>query len=966
MVLGNAKRSMERATYTPIERSADRTPEHAPALRRALDKHAFAASLAVTEAELKAVARQLEKSESPSSDESALGALSQLVLDPDGTRPGGVDLSALPSFADIEPGALLRIADQVAAIRRDEVKAVDELLRAVAVPNRGSEPEVDPWDHSIPDGFEELAQSIRSLPPGSVVAARSRTQEVDDDLRPDRAGDDTHGRSGDAQAVAVVPERHAPARPQTMAEPTVEQLVRLLPQAADRSAVMNLAYRNGIDVTQLTVTEFTKSASLSAQAATIGAKAFEKRMSVEPVGMLHLERVEFAPDGIERGELIHSVPLAPAEQVNITHREWSNTSNEFETIVTDFLESFSEEGVAEKSDLSQTSSSQDAHNSAFNLGVTASGGYGPVNITASAGYNVADSSSNSMQSARNSSSTITRKASARAKKEHKISFRVASAAGTADEAVQLIRNPFDDRAVRVDYYQFARKWQVDLLRYGVRLTYDLVVPEPGSDILSRVVELQALRSAMRQGFGDPAATLPWARFDLTPAQIQRTNYQTLAAQYGASIDPPPSLTDKIVRAFSRTWPNKDASQNSETTEFNVDVPDGYLVSSLAWQWRRWAWTSEPWHFNIDTDLNTWLGARGHLAIMVGTKFVSTFDLNMSVTAVLRPEVFAAWQMRAWGTLRDAAQARYEENRALLRDRLTELESELGAQDALSLRKLEREEVMKNVMRWLFGPGFTFNPPGMPPNLYNSANSVGSASWWASMLARGEVVKFLHQAIEWENMLYMLYPYFWSHTSRWELKKYLDYPDFLHAAFLKSGSARVVLPVRPGFEKDFVSFVETGSTTGLPNGHPYLTVAEEMQAFARTNYPGIRSANPEQDARPQLTPLQRKAWDDMQKILTALDAYKATNGAYPTTSEGLATLPAGLPTNDPWGNPWMYRCPGQIDTLELASYGADGTSGGVDDDADITSWATASLIGRWYEYTPTSALDIGFDEALPSE
>jgi hypothetical protein len=965
MALDNAKRSMERATYTPIERRPSPDAQQPPPERRALEKHAFAASLAVTRAEIAAVGRLSHEPESRSRDASALAAFAALAPGEDGDRASGVDLAAVPDFADVEPEALVRIADRVGDVRRDEIGRVDELLRSVQAAYVAPEPVPEPAVHEVPAGFEVLAHPIRGLPPGAIVAARAEERDADDAERPPDAAGDTRGRIAAGEAVLVVPE--APEPPvQALPEPTVDQLVRLLPHPADQRAVLDLAHRNGLDVTQLSVAQFTKSALLSANLTATASKAFAQHMSVEPIGMLHLERLEFAPDGIERSELVHSVPLAPAEQVNITHREWSNTSNEFESIVTDYLESFSEEGVTEKHDLSQTANSQDSHNSAFNLGVTASGGYGPVNITASVGYNVADSSSNSAQTARNTSNTITRKASARAKKEHKVSFRVASAAGTADETVQLITNPYKDRAVRVDYYQFARKWQVDLLRYGVRLTYDLVIPEPGSDVLNRIVELQALRAAMRQGFGDPAATLPWARFDLTPGQILRTNYQTLAAQYGASIDPPPAASQKIVRAFSRTWPNKDASQHSETTEFALDVPEGYLVSSLTWQTLRWAWTSEAWHFNIDTNLNTWIGAGGHLSVMVGTRYVSTFDLNMSVTVTLRSETLEAWQMRAWGALRDAAQARYEQNRVLLRDRLAELESELGAQDALSLRKLEREEVMKNVMRWLFGPGFTFTPPGMPANLYNLANSVGSSYWWTIMLARGEQVKFLHQAIEWENMLYILYPYFWSHTSRWELKKYLNHPDFLHAAFLKSGSARVVLTVRPGYEREFVSFVETGSTSGLPGGHPYLTLAEEMQAFSRTNYPGIRSANPEQNARPLLTPLQRKAWDDMQRILSALENYKQANGDYPTTAQGLAALPAGMPANDPWGNPWVYRSPGQIDAVELASYGADGTLGGTGEDADLTSWATASLIGRWYEYTPTSALDIAFDEALPGE
>ena len=124
-------------------------------------------------------------------------------------------------------------------------------------------------------------------------------------------------------------------------------------------------------------------------------------------------------------------------------------------------------------------------------------------------------------------------------------------------------------------------------------------------------------------------------------------------------------------------------------------------------------------------------------------------------------------------------------------------------------------------------------PAIPPNLYGSNQSVINDAIWGAVLAQGEIIKFLHHAIEWENMLYFLYPYFWSHTTRWEFKKYLDHPDFMHRAFLKSGSARVVLTIRPGFERDFVSFLETGAFDGLPAGHPYLTIAEEMEAFAKT-------------------------------------------------------------------------------------------------------------------------------------
>src|SRR5206468_1518598 len=105
--------------------------------------------------------------------------------------------------------------------------------------------------------------------------------------------------------------------------------------------------------------------------------------------------------------------------------------------------------------------------------------------------------------------------------------------------------------------------------------------------------------------------------------------------------------------------------------------------------------------------------------------------------------------------------------------------------------------------------------------------VVSKAVWSKVLAQGEIIKFLHHAIEWENMLYILYPYFWSYTTHWEFKKYLDHPDFIHRAFLRAGSARVVLTIRPGFETDFVSFLETGKFDPLPSSHPYMTIAQEM-------------------------------------------------------------------------------------------------------------------------------------------
>ncbi|MBI3897488.1 MAG: type II secretion system protein GspG [Gammaproteobacteria bacterium] len=141
----------------------------------------------------------------------------------------------------------------------------------------------------------------------------------------------------------------------------------------------------------------------------------------------------------------------------------------------------------------------------------------------------------------------------------------------------------------------------------------------------------------------------------------------------------------------------------------------------------------------------------------------------------------------------------------------------------------------------------------------------------------------------------------------------------------------------------------------------------MEAYAKTNYPGIQPANPIENARPLLTPLQRRTWEQMQQVIGWIESYMNDHGAYPTTAQGLAVLSTygTVPAADPWGNAYVYRSPGRVNDYDLVSLGADGAEGGTGENADIVSWAEASLIGQWYEYTPTSALDIAFNEILPS-
>lgn len=88
--------------------------------------------------------------------------------------------------------------------------------------------------------------------------------------------------------------------------------------------------------------------------------------------------------------------------------------------------------------------------------------------------------------------------------------------------------------------------------------------------------------------------------------------------------------------------------------------------------------------------------------------------------------------------------------------------------------------------------------------------------------------------------------------------------------------------------------------------------------------------------------QVKAEMQIESISQALEMYRLEKGKYPTGEQGLkALVPAYLPKvpNDPWGNPYVYRQPGEHGEFDLSSLGADNERGGSGGDKDVNSWET---------------------------
>jgi general secretion pathway protein G len=99
-----------------------------------------------------------------------------------------------------------------------------------------------------------------------------------------------------------------------------------------------------------------------------------------------------------------------------------------------------------------------------------------------------------------------------------------------------------------------------------------------------------------------------------------------------------------------------------------------------------------------------------------------------------------------------------------------------------------------------------------------------------------------------------------------------------------------------------------------------------------------------------------AKSQIESLGLALNSYRLDNDAYPSTEQGLEALRT-MPTvgeipknwrgpyltrvvpNDPWGRPYVFTSPGTENpkSYDLYTLGKDGVPGGMDEDADVTSW-----------------------------
>lgn len=213
----------------------------------------------------------------------------------------------------------------------------------------------------------------------------------------------------------------------------------------------------------------------------------------------------------------------------------------------------------------------------------------------------------------------------------------------------------------------------------------------------------------------------------------------------------------------------------------------------------------------------------------------TGNVGIDLKCELTQQAKAAWVQGVYDTLRAAHDTWLREWRA--EQAMAGNPATLAERSPARNADMMQDEVRRHVVAWLLGEspfqGRKAVPdppdPAAAPVEDNTPDIDVSAA-----LGSANTIQFLEQALEWSNLAWVAYPYYWADRKRWSDLMDLETVDPALGDFLRAGSIRVVVPARPGFSTAVLHWLTFrqpwlgGSCAPVPGQSMYVAVAREIQ------------------------------------------------------------------------------------------------------------------------------------------
>jgi len=415
-----------------------------------------------------------------------------------------------------------------------------------------------------------------------------------------------------------------------------------------------------------------------------------------------------------------------------------------------------------------------------------------------------------------------------------------------------------------------------VVNYGKRLMYEFMIPEPAhfykKAIIKQVEEEQPIPETDVVDITPPdAPTKMDSDEPLTATDITTDNYQYYASKYNVNITP---LGESPIYEPGSASPMQSPNKNEFNNPFTLIVPMNYEAvevesnSSMDYVFGK---LEHNTYFklvvgnktmNLDGDppfkgngdnldkVKTFIfdikPLSTSIPVNVSGKNIKNYSISFTLKCQLKQSVVEGWQVETYNAIMDA----YNQQMMAYETQMLQESLDNGSEEekektikfsqqfnrTLEIRELKRIAIEMITKPFNIEIGKSFYAPAAECDTVK----IPGVTQTKTLDSYASHVKFFEQAFDWEIMSYLFYAYFWAKKCKWiELFQSKNSKDQLFQNFLQSGMARMIVPVRLGFEKAVIYYMETGEIwngSGLvldSDDDLYLSLVEEMQTTEGT-------------------------------------------------------------------------------------------------------------------------------------
>lgn len=581
------------------------------------------------------------------------------------------------------------------------------------------------------------------------------------------------------------------------------------------------------------------------------------------VGVADLLVVKQQIKRYEGGEIAHIENVLAGEGKVRTHRQLNRTEEVISTLKEQEREKQTELETTERFELNRETSRTQTTDQKIGFGLSLSGKYGP-SVEFDSKLDVSDQTTeeNSLKSSVTYAKDIVERSKERILERVREERRLTILREVEEVNEHRLTNETGEHSAGI--YQFVDKiYESQVFNYGLRQMFDFMIPEPASYLW----HLEKMPQP------DPELPIPPIRLEVEApdaSYIDEGNYLRLGARYGAKglKAPPPIFLVKSASVAQGLGNESEEDQPRSRNQIEVEIPKGYRPV--------WALTTvmgmtdeDPYFsFSVGGEHNVWKPEGDELIDVehddlhfyrpnanLATIFPSdgglyadddklymhifahetaNYSVHTKVTFQRKSEALREWSTSAYETIAESYSnvlLRYQQEVETLKQRKEAekgLAFEFGNPPSVNERMI-RTELKKHCLAFIRNEhaGLLSTDHTAGGAIYPPLFSLDDAK------ADGAFIRFFEHAFEWDQIQYVFYPYFWARPGGWADRFHARNMDAELEEFLKAGYARVVVPVRVGFDAAVSYFMQEGKVWNdegePPIGHPlYKPIVDEIK------------------------------------------------------------------------------------------------------------------------------------------